>query len=189
MNAPMQLQSFIGGRFVGARAGAALASALDGHTVAFAHADELDFGEAVDHARRVGVPALLALDFQQRAARLKALAKFLMERKEDLYAISAHTGATRVDGWIDIEGGAGTLVAYASMGSNELPSGNLIPEGPAMSLGKKGQFAGTHVLVPRRGLAVHINAFNFPVWGALEKFAPSFLAGMPCIVKPATATS
>jgi oxepin-CoA hydrolase / 3-oxo-5,6-dehydrosuberyl-CoA semialdehyde dehydrogenase len=186
---PIQLQSYIGGRFVGARPGAALASAVDGRTVAFAHADELDFGEAVDHARRVGVPALLALDFQQRAARLKALAKFLMERKEELYAISAHTGATRVDGWIDIEGGAGTLFAYASMGSNELPSGNLIHEGPALALGKKGQFAGTHVLVPRRGVAVHINAFNFPVWGALEKFAPSFLAGMPCIVKPATSTS
>ena len=186
---PTQLQSYIGGRFVGTRAGAALASAVDGRTVAFAHADELDFGEAVDHARRVGVPALLALDFQQRAARLKALAKFLMERKEDLYPISAHTGATRVDGWIDIEGGAGTLFAYASMGSNELPSGNLIHEGPALPLGKKGQFAGTHVLVPRRGVAVHINAFNFPIWGALEKFAPSFLAGMPCIVKPATSTS
>ena len=94
-----------------------------------------------------------------------------------------------MDGWIDIEGGAGTLFAYASMGSNELPSGNLIHEGPAMALGKKGQFAGTHVLVPRRGVAVHINAFNFPIWGALEKFAPSFLAGMPCIVKPATSTS
>ncbi len=189
MTVPMQLQSYVAGRFVGARQGAALASAIDGRTVAHAHADELDFGEAVDHARRVGVPALLALDFQQRAARLKALAKFLMERKEALYAISAHTGATRADSWVDIEGGAGTLFAYASMGSNELPSGNVIHEGPAVPLGKKGQFAGTHILVPRRGLAVHINAFNFPVWGALEKFAPSFLAGMPCIVKPATATS
>jgi len=184
-----QLQSYIGGRFVGTRPGTALASAVDGRVVAHVHADEIDFGEAVDHARRVGVPALLALDFQQRAARLKALAKFLMERKEELYAISAHTGATRADSWIDIEGGAGTLFAYASMGSNELPSGNLIHEGPAMPLGKKGQFAGTHVLVPRRGVAVHINAFNFPVWGALEKFAPTFLAGMPSIVKPATSTS
>jgi len=184
-----QLQSYIAGRFVGSQPGAALQSAIDGQVVAHAHADEIDFGEAVDHARRVGVPALLALDFQQRAARLKALARFLMERKEDLYAISAHTGATRADSWIDIEGGAGTLFAYASMGSGELPSGNLIHEGPAMPLGKKGQFAGTHVLVPRRGVAVHINAFNFPVWGALEKFAPTFLAGMPSIVKPATSTS
>jgi oxepin-CoA hydrolase / 3-oxo-5,6-dehydrosuberyl-CoA semialdehyde dehydrogenase len=177
----IQLQSYIAGRFTGTRPG--------GRTVAFAHADELDFGEAIDHARRVGVPALLALDFQQRAARLKALGKFLMERKDALYAVSHHTGATRADSWIDIEGGAGTLFAYASMGSNELPSGNLIHEGPAVPLGKKGQFAGTHVLVPRRGVAVHINAFNFPIWGALEKFAPSFLAGAPCIVKPATSTS
>ena len=111
MSQPRQLQSYIAGRFVGARAGAALASAVDGRVVAHAHADEIDFGEAVDHARRVGVPALLALDFQQRASRLKALAKFLMERKEELYAISAHTGATRADSWIDIEGGAGTLFA------------------------------------------------------------------------------
>ena len=136
-----QLQSYIGGRFVGTRPGAALASAIDGRPVAFAHADELDFGEALDHARRTGVPALLALDFQQRAARLKALAKFLMERKDQLYAISAHTGATKTDSWIDIEGGAGTLFAYASMGSNELPSSNLIHEGPAVPLGKKGGLA------------------------------------------------
>ncbi|HEX7639534.1 MAG TPA: aldehyde dehydrogenase family protein, partial [Burkholderiaceae bacterium] len=184
-----QLQSYIGGRFVGSRPGAPLASAIDGRTVALAHADEIDFGEALHHARGAGLRGLLALDFQQRAALLKALAKYLVSRKEELYAVSAHTGATRADSWIDIEGGAGTLFAYASMGANELPSSNLVHEGPAMPLGKQGRFAGTHVLVPRRGVAVHINAFNFPVWGALEKFAPSFLAGMPCIVKPATATS
>ncbi len=157
--------------------------------MASTHAEALDFGEAVAHARERGVPALLALDFQQRAERLKALAKYLGEHKEELYAISAHTGATRADSWIDIEGGIGTLFAYAGIGSNELPSGNLVHEGPAMPLGKKGGFAGTHILVPRGGVAVHINAFNFPVWGLLEKFAPSFLAGMPCIGKPATATS
>ncbi|HEY9024112.1 MAG TPA: phenylacetic acid degradation bifunctional protein PaaZ, partial [Burkholderiaceae bacterium] len=105
----VQLQSYVAGRFVGSRQGATLASAVDGRPVAFAHDDALDFGELVDHARKVGVPALLALDFQQRAARLKALAKFLMERKDALYAVSAHTGATRTDSWIDIEGGAGTL--------------------------------------------------------------------------------
>ncbi|HEX4511292.1 MAG TPA: phenylacetic acid degradation bifunctional protein PaaZ, partial [Burkholderiaceae bacterium] len=186
---PTQLQSYIAGRYVGSRAGAPLASAIDGRTVAYTHLDEPDFAEAVQHARTIGVRNLLALDFQQRAARLKALGKYLAEHKETLYAVSAHTGATRHDGWIDIEGGAGTLFAYASIGSNELPSGNLVHEGPPVPLGKKGQFVGTHVLVPRRGVAVHINAFNFPVWGALEKFAPSFLAGAPCIVKPATATS
>ncbi|KQM71130.1 phenylacetic acid degradation bifunctional protein PaaZ [Xylophilus sp. Leaf220] len=183
------LQSYIGGRWVGQQAAQALRSAIDGTTVAHTHAETPDFAEALHHARTVGLPGLLALDFQQRAERLKALAKYLTERKETLYALSTATGATRADGWIDIEGGAGTLFAYASMGSAELPSGDLVHEGPAMPLGKKGGFAGTHILVPRRGVAVHINAFNFPVWGLLEKFAPSFLAGMPCIGKPATATS
>ena len=183
------LQSYIAGRWVGAHPGAALRSAVDGHVVAHAHQETPDFGEAVCHARRSGVPALLALDFQERAARLRALAKYLVERKETLYAMSAHTGATRTDSWVDIEGGTGTLFAYAGIGASELPSGNLVHEGPATPLGKKGGFAGTHVLVPRGGLVVHINAFNFPVWGLLEKFAPSFLAGLPCIGKPATATS
>jgi oxepin-CoA hydrolase/3-oxo-5,6-dehydrosuberyl-CoA semialdehyde dehydrogenase len=189
MTVATTLQSLIGGRWVGSKPAGALASAIDGRTVYHLHAESLDFGLAVEHARRVGVPALLALDFQQRAQRLRALAKLLADRKEELYAISAHTGATRSDSWIDIEGGAGTLFAYAGIGANELPSGNVVHEGPAVPLGKKGGFAGTHILVPRRGVAVHINAFNFPVWGLLEKFAPTFLAGMPCIAKPASATS
>jgi len=183
------LQSHIAGRWLGATPAQTLKSAVDGRPVAATHAEAIDFAEAVEHARRVGVPALMKTDFQQRAAILKALAKLLIERKEELYAISAHTGATRADSWIDIEGGSGTLFAYAGIGSNELPSGNLVHEGPAIPLGKQGRFGGTHILVPRGGVAVHINAFNFPVWGLLEKFAPTFLAGMPCIGKPATATS
>ena len=183
------LQSYIAGQWVGTQPAQQLRSAVNGKPVAATHAERLDFAQALDHARRVGVPNLLKLDFQQRAERLKALAKFLGERKEALYAISAHTGATRTDSWIDIEGGTGTLFAYAGVGANELPSGNVVHEGPAMPLGKKGGFAGTHILVPRGGVAVHINAFNFPVWGLLEKFAPSFLAGVPCIGKPATSTS
>ncbi|HZV92867.1 MAG TPA: aldehyde dehydrogenase family protein, partial [Caldimonas sp.] len=183
------LQSLIADRWIGTTASAALASAIDGRTVGHTHAESIDFEEALAHARRTGLPALLAMDFQQRGARLKALAAYLNERKEALYEISRHTGATRSDSWVDIEGGTGTLYAYASMGGNELPSGNVVHEGPAVPLGKKGQFAGTHILVPRGGVAVHINAFNFPVWGLLEKFAPTFLAAMPCIAKPATATS
>ncbi|MGA1289059.1 MAG: aldehyde dehydrogenase family protein, partial [Rubrivivax sp.] len=183
------LQSLIAGQWLGSQPGAELLSAIDGRPVALTHAERPDFAEAVHHAHRVGVPALLALDFQQRAARLKALAAHLLEHKETLYTLSRHTGATRADGWVDIEGGAGTLFAYAGIGAAELPSGNVVHEGPAVPLGRKGGFSGTHILVPRRGVAVHINAFNFPVWGMLEKFAPSFLAGMPCIVKPATATS
>ncbi|MBI5275895.1 MAG: phenylacetic acid degradation bifunctional protein PaaZ [Burkholderiales bacterium] len=183
------LQSFIAGRWIGSEPAQQLRSAVNGKPVASTHGEAIDFAEAAAHARRVGVPNLLKLDFQQRSERLKAMAKLLAERKEELYAVSAHTGATRTDSWIDIEGGSGTLFAYASVGGNELPSGNVVHEGPAMPLGKKGGFAGTHILVPRGGVAVHINAFNFPVWGLLEKFAPSFLAGMPCIGKPATSTS
>ncbi len=183
------LQSLIADRWVGSRPGARLSSAIDGSAIHHIHADAIDFGEALAFGRGTGVPALLKLDFQQRAARLKAIAAYVNERKEELYTLSRHTGATRADSWVDIEGGTGTLYAYASMAGNELPSGNLIHEGPAAAIGKKGGFAGTHILVPRGGVAVHINAFNFPVWGLLEKFAPTFLAGMPCIAKPATSTS
>src|SRR4249919_3673548 len=183
------LQSHIAGRWLGAKPATQLRSAVNGQPVASTHAEAIDFGEALHYARSVGLPNLLKLDFQQRAAILRSLAKYITENKEQLYTVSAHTGATRNDGWIDIEGGSGTLFAYSGAGNNELPSGNVVHEGPAISLSKKGGFAGTHILVPRRGVAVHINAFNFPVWGLLEKFAPTFLAGMPCIAKPATATS
>ena len=186
---PQVLQSLIAGRWIGQTPARGLHSAVNGRLVAHTHGESIDFGESLHHARGQALPALLKLDFQQRAAQLKALAAYLMERKEQLYAISAHTGATRPDSWIDIEGGIGTLFAYASMGRRELPSSNIVHEGPATPLGKNGQFLGSHVLVPKRGVAVHINAFNFPMWGMLEKFAPSYLAGMPCIVKPATATS
>ena len=186
---PLVLRSLIADRWIGATPAATLPSAIDGSPVACTHAEAIDFAEAVHHAHRVGVPALLKLDFQQRAARLKAMAAWLLEHKEALYTLSRHTGATRADSWVDIEGGTGTLFAYASLGAAELPSGNVVHEGPVVPLGKTGRFAGTHILVPRGGVAVHINAFNFPVWGLLEKFAPSFLAGLPCIAKPATATS
>ncbi|MCC2961006.1 phenylacetic acid degradation bifunctional protein PaaZ [Massilia sp. IC2-278] len=189
MHTPTTLQSWIAGRWIGQEAATPLHSALDGQLVYHTHAEKLDFDEAVTYARKQGVPALMKLDFQTRAQRLKALALYLMERKEELYEISHLTGATRPDSWVDVEGGIGTLFAYASMGSRELPSSNVLHEGPALNLGKRGGFAGTHILVPKGGLAVHINAFNFPIWGLLEKFAPSFLAAMPCIGKPATATS
>ena len=183
------LQSFIAGQWVGLQGSQPLRSALNGQTLARTHEERIDFGEALDHARKRGTSALMRLDFQKRAAILKALAKYLLEHKESLYALSHHSGATRADSWVDIEGGAGTLFAYAGVGTRELPSSNVVHEGPAIALGKQGTFAGTHILVPRGGVAVHINAFNFPIWGMLEKFAPTFLAGMPCIVKPATATS
>ncbi|MBD8630062.1 phenylacetic acid degradation bifunctional protein PaaZ [Oxalobacteraceae sp. CFBP 8755] len=183
------LQSLIAGRWHGAASHTPLHSALDSTLIYHTHAEKIDFDEALTFARKTGVKALMRQTFQERAAVLKALALYLMERKEELYAISHLTGATRQDSWVDVEGGIGTLFAYASMGSRELPSSNVLHEGPAIALGKQGGFAGTHILVPRGGVAVHINAFNFPIWGLLEKFAPSFLAAMPCIAKPATATS
>jgi len=183
------LQSLIAGRWHGAASHTPLHSALDSTLIYHTHAEKIDFDEALTFARKTGVRALMRQTFQERAAVLKALALYLMERKEELYAISHLTGATRQDSWVDVEGGIGTLFAYASMGSRELPSSNVLHEGPAIALGKRGGFAGTHILVPRGGVAVHINAFNFPIWGLLEKFAPSFRAAMPCIAKPATATS
>lgn len=189
MNQLPTLQSFIAGQWIGATAANPLTSAVNGKPVYHTHAETIDFEQSLDFARCAGQQSLLAMDFQSRAACLRALGKYLIEHKEALYAISAHSGATRADSWVDIEGGAGTLFAYASLGRRELPSGNLIPEGDVIPLGPTGAFAGGHILVPRRGVAVHINAFNFPVWGMLEKFAPNFLAGMPCIVKPGSSTS
>jgi oxepin-CoA hydrolase/3-oxo-5,6-dehydrosuberyl-CoA semialdehyde dehydrogenase len=186
---PTTLQSHIAGRWHGLEAHTPLHSALDDKLIFHTHLEPIDFEEALIYARQTGIRSLMQLDFQTRAQRLKALALYLMERKKALYEISHLTGATRPDSWVDVEGGIGTLFAYASMGSRELPSSNVLHEGPAMALGKRGGFAGTHILVPRGGVAVHINAFNFPIWGLLEKFAPTFLAAMPCIAKPATATS
>ena len=149
----------------------------------------VDFAAAVSFARTVGGPALRAMTFHQRAGMLKDLAAAVIARKEELYALSAHTGATRLDGWIDIEGGSGTLSAYASRGRKELPDGVLLLDGPVEPLSKGGTFVGQHVLTSLQGVAVHINAFNFPVWGMLEKLAPTLLAGVPAIVKPASATA
>ncbi|GAA0733156.1 phenylacetic acid degradation bifunctional protein PaaZ [Sphingomonas japonica] len=165
-----------------------VASALTGAVVAQTSSDGLDFGAMVSFARRVGGPALRAMTFRERAAMLKALAQAVMARKEELYALAVATGATRSDNAIDIEGGAGTLFSYASKGRRELPDDQLWIDGEPEPLGRGGSFVGQHVLSPRHGVAVHINAFNFPVWGMLEKLGPTWLAGMPAIVKPAQAT-
>jgi oxepin-CoA hydrolase/3-oxo-5,6-dehydrosuberyl-CoA semialdehyde dehydrogenase len=143
----------------------------------------------VAYARSVGGPALRAMTFHQRARMLKALAQYLMARKDGYYAVSAATGATKRDGWVDIEGGIGTLFAFSSRGRREFPDETFHVEGPTEGLSKGGTFVGRHICVPLEGVAVHINAFNFPVWGMLEKLAPTLLAGVPAIVKPATITS
>ncbi|MBW0663199.1 phenylacetic acid degradation bifunctional protein PaaZ, partial [Escherichia coli] len=136
-----------------------------------------------------GAPALRAMTFIERAAMLKVVAKHLLSEKERFYALSAQTGATRSDSWVDIEGGIGTLFTYASLGSRELPDDTLWPEDELIPLSKEGGFAARHLLTSKSGVAVHINAFNFPCWGMLEKLAPTWLGGMPAIIKPATATA
>src|SRR4051812_6205006 len=166
-----------------------IASAVDGRIVARVSSAGLDFAAMAGHAREVGGPALRKLSFHARADRLRALAAYLNDRKEPLYKLAGDTGANRRDNAIDIEGGIGTLSAYASRGRRDLPDAKFVVEGEVENLSKGGSFVGQHMLSPLHGVAVHINAFNFPCWGLLEKLAPALLAGVPVIAKPATATA
>jgi oxepin-CoA hydrolase / 3-oxo-5,6-dehydrosuberyl-CoA semialdehyde dehydrogenase len=166
----------------------AVHSALTGELVAETGSGGIDFAAATNFARQVGGPQLRAMTFHARAAMLKGLAQAITARKEELYALAIATGATRTDNAIDIEGGAGTLFSFASKGRRELPNEQLLIDGDTEILGKSGSFVGQHIYTPLQGVAVHINAFNFPVWGMLEKLAPTLLAGMPAIVKPAQQT-
>jgi oxepin-CoA hydrolase/3-oxo-5,6-dehydrosuberyl-CoA semialdehyde dehydrogenase len=166
-----------------------LPSAIDGSPVAIAGSGGLDFGGMLRHAREVGGPVLRKMTFHERARMLKGLGLAIMARKEELYELSFQTGATRKDGWIDIEGGAGTLFSFSSKGRRELPDAHVLLDGALEPLSKAGTFVGQHIYTSLQGAAVHINAFNFPVWGMLEKLAPTLLAGVPAIVKPASATS
>jgi oxepin-CoA hydrolase/3-oxo-5,6-dehydrosuberyl-CoA semialdehyde dehydrogenase len=164
----------------------ALIDAVTGETIGETSSAGLDYKQMMHFARSVGGPALRSMTFHQRALMLKRIAIALMERKEEFYPLSYRTGATRADSWVDIEGGIGTFFAYASRGRREFTNERFHVEGPTEPLSKGGTFVGRHILVPVEGVAVHINAFNFPVWGMLEKMAPALLAGVPCIVKPAT---
>ena len=168
---------------------AEIPSAIDGTPVATTGSGGVDFGGMLRHAREVGGPALRKLTFHERARMIKALGLAIMARKEELYELNYLTGATRKDGWIDIEGGAGTLFSFSSKGRRELPDAHVLLDGPLEGLSKNGTFVGQHIYTPLQGAAVHINAFNFPVWGMLEKLAPTLLAGVPAIVKPASATA
>jgi oxepin-CoA hydrolase/3-oxo-5,6-dehydrosuberyl-CoA semialdehyde dehydrogenase len=164
-------------------------SAVDGRIVARASSAGLDFAAMVRHGREVGGAALRQLTFHNRADKLRALAAYLTERKEALYQLAGDTGANRRDNQVDIEGGIGTLAAYASRGRRDLPDARFVVDGGIEGLSKGGSFIGQHILSPLHGVAVFINAFNFPCWGLLEKMAPAFLAGVPVIAKPATATA
>src|SRR3954453_1421316 len=168
---------------------AEISSAIDGAPVATTGSSGINFGGMLNHAREVGGPALRKLSFHERARIVKALGLAIMARKEELYELNYLTGATRKDGWIDIEGGAGTLFSFSSKARRELPDAHVLLDGQLEGLSKNGTFVGQHIYTPLQGAAGHITAFNFPGWGMLEKLAPTLLAGVPAIVKPASATA
>ena len=186
----MNIQSYVMGEwYSGQGNGVEVVNAVNGDLIGSVSSDGTEFGEVLRHAREAGGPALRRMTLHERALRLKALAQHLLEHKDEFYQVSAWTGATRADSWIDIEGGIGTLFSYSSLVRREFPNETFLVEGGQERLSKQGTFTGRHILVPREGVAVHINAFNFPCWGMLEKIAPSLCAGMPVVVKPATVSS
>ena len=184
-----QLKNYAMGQWVaGADKGQELFNAITGEVIATASSKGLDFEKMCDYARTVGGPKLRKMTFQERGLMLKALALHLLSKKDEFYKISWATGATKIDSWVDIEGGIGNLFSYASL-RRQFPNETFCYEGDVAKLSKNNTFIGHHICVPKEGVAIHINAFNFPVWGMLEKVAVNWLAGVPAIVKPATLTS
>jgi len=167
--------------------GQSLFNAITGDKIAETSSKGLDFGEMMKYARSVGGPTLRKMTFHERGRMLKALALHLLSIKNKFYGSSAQSGATQLDSWIDIEGGIGNLFTYASL-RKQFPDETYYVDGEHAPLSKGGSFIGQHICVPKQGVAIHINAFNFPIWGMLEKIAVNLLAGVPAIVKPATVT-
>ncbi|MGZ3911206.1 MAG: phenylacetic acid degradation bifunctional protein PaaZ [Flavisolibacter sp.] len=189
MNTMKKLENYVTGNWItGDGEGQGLFDAVTGEPVAAVTTRGLDFASILEYGRRVGNASLRRMTFHERGRMLKALALYLMERKEKFYALSYHTGATRADSWIDIEGGIGNLFANASL-RRKFPDLPYCTDGEPIGLSKGGSFMGHHLLVPKEGVAVHINAYNFPVWGMLEKCAVNWLAGVPAVVKPASISS
>ncbi|NUT91365.1 MAG: phenylacetic acid degradation bifunctional protein PaaZ [Saccharothrix sp.] len=184
------LRSYVSGRWHTPSAeGVPLHDAVTGEEITRISSAGVDMAAALDHGRRVGGPALRELTFHQRAALLKALASHLREHRDELYALSARSGATKTDSLIDVDGGIGVLFGYASKAKRELPNDKVFVDGAVEPLSRGGTFMGQHIATPLRGVAVQINAFNFPMWGPLEKFAPAFIAGVPSLIKPASQTA
>ena len=184
------IDSYIKGQWVsGAEITSGFYSAITGELVATMKQDEVDAVGLLDYARNKGGHALRKLSFHERAIKLKELALYLLEHKKEFYALSAHTGATYADSWMDIEGGIQTLFSYSGTGRRELPNAHFIVDGAPEPLSKNGTFIGQHIRTPLEGAALHINAYNFPCWGMLEKLAVSLLAGVPSIIKPASSTA
>lgn len=184
-----QLQNYICGQWVaGSDKGTELFNAINGELIATASSKGIDFKSMLNYARTIGGSNLRKLTFHQRGMMLKALATHLLSKKDIFYKISWATGATKIDSWVDIEGGIGNLFTYASL-RRQFPNETFCYDGDVARLSKNNTFIGHHICVPKEGVAIHINAFNFPVWGMLEKIAVNLFAGVPCVVKPATLTS
>ena len=182
------VRSYIAGHWFAPDSGSPVYDAVTGELVAEVSSAGIDFGAALAHGRQVGGPALRELTFHERAELAKATGQLLRKHREELYELSYRTGATLYDSKFDIDGGIGVLLSYASKAKRELPNDKIVVEGPAEQLGKEGDFLGQHLLTPRHGVAVQVNAFNFPAWGPLEKLAPALIAGMPSLIKPASQT-
>jgi oxepin-CoA hydrolase/3-oxo-5,6-dehydrosuberyl-CoA semialdehyde dehydrogenase len=179
--------SYVYGQWIeGKGAGTQVCHAVSGKVIAQTSSDGIDFDRVLQYGREVGGRALREMTIHQRAQCLKALGKHLLENKKQLYKISAYTGATKSDSWVDIEGGASTLFSFSGIARREFPNEKFIVEGPVERISANNTFAARHILTPKLGVSVHINAFNFPCWGMLEKIAPSLVAGVPVVVKPAT---
>jgi oxepin-CoA hydrolase/3-oxo-5,6-dehydrosuberyl-CoA semialdehyde dehydrogenase len=183
------LRSYVNGSWYAPADGEPVHDAVTGDEVARVSSTGVDFAAALEHGRAVGGPALRELTFHDRAATAKAIGMMLREHRDELYALSARTGATLNDSRFDVDGGIGVLLSYASKAKRELPNEKIVVEGAVEQLGRSGAFVGQHILTPLHGVAVQINAFNFPVWGPLEKFAPALVAGVPSLIKPASQTS
>lgn len=185
----MNLENYVLGKWIaGDGDGKQLFDATSGEVIAVASSKGLDFADILKYGREVGNPVLRKMTFQERGRMLKSLALHLLSVKDKFYELSYATGATKADSWIDIEGGIGNLFAYSSL-RRQFPDEPFYVDGDAVSLSKTGSFIGHHIMVPKEGVAIHINAYNFPIWGMLEKIAVNLLAGMPAVVKPATDTS
>lgn len=184
-----KLGNYVQGNWItGDGDGSPLYDAVNGEIISYASTKGLDFGAILEYGRKTGGPVLRKMTFQQRGMMLKKLALYLTKRKDKFYEVSYRTGATKVDSWIDIEGGFGNLFANASL-RKQFPNQTFHVDGDPIDLSRGGNFMGHHIMVPKEGVAVHINAYNFPVWGMLEKCAVNWMAGVPAVVKPATATS
>ncbi|HUC27047.1 MAG TPA: phenylacetic acid degradation bifunctional protein PaaZ [Streptosporangiaceae bacterium] len=184
------LRSFVSGNWVTPDdEGRPVFDAVTGDEVARVSSAGVDMAAALAYGRAVGGPGLRELTFHQRASLLKALGSYLREHRDELYGLSARTGATLGDAKFDVDGGIGVLLGYASKARRELPNDTMYTDGALEPLGKSGQFAGQHIMTSRRGVAVQVNAFNFPIWGPLEKLAPAFIAGVPSLIKPASQTA